>query len=308
MYRDAETTSFFDADAIRVRVSHFRRVRSATFVFFVRDRILCYMTTNPFANIPDPEDAYSIPLDVPLIGRPPSQFRDGEILTIQYRTAPEALAAILPRPLELLNDTVMIQIARWGDVPGMGRNTYECNVMVAAKLVTGDRTITGAYSPYFYVDSDRAMAGGREFHGQPKRQADVGLETRGDLIVGTVARNGITFITGTLPYKARPATLDQVRSRVDLVTNINLKILPNIDATTAIRQLTARDLTDIQVFECWAGQSTTEIRPHASAPLYRLPVLEHLEGYYWRADFKLVGGVVIHDYLASAPDNKQPSA
>ena len=255
------------------------------------------MTTNPFATIPNPETAYSIPLDVPLIGRLPGQFKDGEILTIQYQTSPEALAALLPRPLESLNNTVMVQIARWGDVPGMGRNTFECNVMIAARLVAGGRTITGAYSPYFYVDNDRAMAGGREFHGQPKRLAEVSLETRGDLIVGTVARNGILFFTGTLPYKARPSTLDEVRSRIDLVTNINLKIIPNIDATTAIRQLTARDLTDIEVAECWSGQSTAEIRPHASAPMYRLPVLEHLEGYYWRADFRLVGGTVIYDYL-----------
>lgn len=256
------------------------------------------MTNNPFSSIPDPENAYSIPLDVPLIGRPPSQFKDGEILTLQYRTAPDSLAGILPRPLEPLNDIVMVQISRWGDVPGMGRNTYECNVMVGARLNTGSRVVTGAYSPYFYVDSDRAMAGGREFHGQPKRLGDVTLEIRGDLIVGTVSRNGIDFITGTLPYKARPATLDQVRGRVDLITNINLKILPNIDATTALRQLTARDLTDVVVHECWTGQSTTEIRPHASAPLYRLPVLEHLEGYYWRADFRLIGGAVIYDYLA----------
>jgi len=36
--------------------------------------------------------------------------------------------------------------------------------------------VLGAYSPYFWVESDRAMAGGREFHGQPKRIAEVTLE------------------------------------------------------------------------------------------------------------------------------------
>ena len=257
---------------------------------------------NPFAEIPDPASAYSMPLDAPLLGRPPGRFRDGETITSQYRTDFAAICALVPHPLEAINDTVMVQISRWGDVAGLGRDTYECNVMVAARFRQKDKIIVGAYSPYFYVDSDRAMAGGREFHGQPKRLAKVGMEVRGELIVGTVERNGITFITNTLPYKARPATLADLRSRVDLVTGLNLKILPHIDATTAVRQITARDFVDIDMAGCWTGQSTTELRPHASAPLtYRLPVLEQLEGYYWRADFSLVGGIVLHDFLKTGP-------
>lgn len=246
---------------------------------------------------PDPETAFSMPMDVPLLGRPPGRFEDGETITSQYRTDFAALCAILPQPLEPVNDTVMIQISRWGDVAGLGRNTYECNVMVAARFKRDGKDIVGAYSPYFYVNNDKAMAGGREFHGQPKRLGEVSMEVRGDLIVGTVARNGITFITTTLPYKARVATLEELRSRVNLVTGFNLKIIPHIDATTAIRQITARDFVNIDLAGCWSGQSTTEIRPHACCPLYRLPVLEQLEGYYWKADFSLVGGVILHDYL-----------
>lgn len=253
---------------------------------------------NPF-NLPaSPETAYSIPMDSPLIGKPPGRFSDGEVLAMQYRTDPAAIDALLPKPLVAVNDTVMVQISRWGDVPGMGANTYECNVMIAADFTKDGKTVHGAYSPYFYVDNDRAMAGGREFHGQPKRFSEVKLETRSDLIVGTVSRNGIDYITGTLPYKARVSSFEELCSRVPIVTNINLKILPHIDKSTAVRQLTARDFTDIDIKGCWSGQSTTEIRPHAGCPVYKLPVLEHLEGYYWRGDFTLIGGVVLHDYLA----------
>ncbi len=252
---------------------------------------------NPFAVIPDPETVFSMPLTTPLLGPPPGRFKDGETITSQYRTDFAALSAIVPKPLEPINDTVMVQISRWGDVAGLGRNTFECNVMVAARFRRGGKDIVGSYSPYFFVDNDRAMADGREFHGQPKRLAEVTMEVRGELIVGTVARNGITFLTTTLPYKTRPATLGDLCSRVNLVTGLYLKVLPHIDATTAVRQITTRDFVDIEMAGCWAGQSTTEIRPHAQVPLFRLPVLEHLEGYYWRADFSLVGGVVLHDYL-----------
>ena len=189
----------------------------------------------------------------------------------------------------------MVQVARWGDVPGLGRDTYECNVMIGAAF-DGPQTVTGSYSPYFYVDSDRAMAGGREFHGQPKRRADVHLEHRGDLIVGTVVANGIEVFVGTLPYKAAPATFAELRADVDPVTNINLKILHEIDGRTAVRQLTARDLVDVVVGECWSGPSTAEVRPHATCPLYRLPVVSFLAGYYWTTEFSLVGGRVLHTY------------
>jgi acetoacetate decarboxylase len=124
----------------------------------------------------------------------------------------------------------------------------------------------------------------------------VKLEHRGDLIVGTVANNGIEIFTGTLPYKSSPSSFEELCRRVNLVTNINLKIVHEIDGRTALRQLTARDLTDINLGGCWSGPSTAELRPNATSPLYRLPVLAYLEGFYWHTEFTLVGGRVIHDY------------
>jgi len=248
------------------------------------------------ADIPDPALAHSIPLDNPLHGPPPARFKDGEVLVIQYQTAPDAIAALVPSPLEPAGDVVMVQVARWGDVAGLGRDTHEVNIMVAARYHGPSGEVSGSYSPYFFVDSDRAMAGGREFHGQPKRLGEVSLEVRGDLIVGRLRRNGIDVFTGTLPYKTRQVGLDDVRARVDFVTNLNLKIIPQIDGTPGLRQITARDLTDISVSECWSGPGTARIEENAQAPLYRLPVLRHLEGFYWRGDFSLVGGFVLHEY------------
>jgi acetoacetate decarboxylase len=43
-------------------------------------------------------------------------------------------------------------------------------------------------------------------------------------------------------------------------------------------------------------------RPRASrlTPLWRLPVLEPLQGFFWRADFTLVARRVIRDCLESS--------
>jgi acetoacetate decarboxylase len=56
-------------------------------------------------------------------------------------------------------------------------------------------------------------------------------------------------------------------------------------------------LADVKVTECWRGPSTTELRPNAQAPIHRLPVLEMLDGFFWQAEFSLVAGEVLLDYL-----------
>lgn len=259
------------------------------------------MTTRPSLDRPDAGEAWSTPLDAPLYPRYPIPFNDIEFLTLQYRTDPDAIRRLVPEPLEPVGDTVLLHVARMGDVPGIGAGIHECNVMVGVRLDTPGGSIRGSYSPWFFLDSDRAIAQGREVQGQPKRAAAVDFEVRGDLVVGTVVANGIDVLTGTLPYKQRRASLDELRSRVDMVTNINLKVIPNIDGTIALRQLVARELHDVRVLECWSGPGTVELRPNAAVPLYRLPVREFLDGYHWRAEFELVPGRVVHDYLAQDP-------
>jgi acetoacetate decarboxylase len=56
-----------------------------------------------------------------------------------------------------------------------------------------------------FLSSDIGVAHGRELHGQPKKLGNPKLEFRGDLIVGTLERNGIDVLTGTMPYKQVPA-------------------------------------------------------------------------------------------------------
>ncbi len=190
----------------------------------------------------DARGAWSTPLDAPLYPRYPIPFRDIELLTLEYRTDSAAIRRLVPEPLEPTGDSVLLHVARMGDVPGFGAWIHECNVMVGVRLYTAQGVVTGCYSPWFFLDSDRAIAQDREVQGQPKRAAVVDLETRGDLVVGTAIANGIEVLTVTHPYKQRPGSFDELRSRVDMVTNINLKLIPNMDGTVAIRQLVARNL------------------------------------------------------------------
>lgn len=235
---------------------------------------------------------FSTPWDAPMVPPFPFEFRDAEILTVYWRTDPEAMAFLLPPPLEPVGDVACVHIYRMNDTDWIGPYA-EANVMFAARL--GDRV--GAYSPYLVLSSDIGVAHGRELHGQPKKLGQPNLEFRGDLIVGAVERNGIDVITGTMPYKQKRIEAGDLKPHFDFATNINLKTVDHIDGRPAIRQLTSRRLDNARVHEAWTGPATMELRPNAQLPVFRLPVLEPLQGMFWRADFTLVEGEIIHDYL-----------
>ena len=133
---------------------------------------------------------FSTPWDAPTIPPFPFQFRNAEILTIYWRTDPAAMAFLLPPPLEPVGDVACVHIYRMHDTDWLGPYA-EANVMFGARL--GDRH--GAYSPYLVLSSDVGVAHGREVHGQPKKLGAPAIDLRGDLIVGTVERNGIDVIT-----------------------------------------------------------------------------------------------------------------
>lgn len=238
------------------------------------------------------DGGFSTPWDAPMVPPFPIEFRNAEVLTLTYRTDPAAAAALLPPPLEPLGDLVLVHIYKMNDVDWLGSYS-EANVMVGARL--GEQR--GAYSPYLFLSSDIGVAHGREVHGQPKKGGEPSLEARGDLFVGRVTRNGIDVVTGTMAYKQRRASLSALSERMDFTLNLNLKAVNHIDGRPAIRQLTSRRLADVRVHECWSGPCTVELRPNAQAPVHRLPVVEMLDGFYWRADFTLVAGQVIYDYL-----------
>jgi len=240
-----------------------------------------------------PEDAWSMPWDAPLVPEFPFTFRNVEVLTLTYRTSMENVRALLPPPLEPINDWVLIHIYNMNDVEWLG-SYNECNVMVSARL--GENV--GGYSPYLFLNSDVGLAHGREVHGQPKKLGEARIKTRKDLLVGVLERNGIDVITGTMAFKQSRGNLDDLkRDTFDFSVNINYKVIPHIDGRLAIRQLTSRKLADVTIHECWAGPCTIELRPNAQAPVHKLPVKEMGDGYFWRADFTLVQGSIIHDYL-----------
>lgn len=185
---------------------------------------------------------FETPFDNALVPRFLMQMRNTGILTAFYRTDLDAARRLVPPPLEVVSDVVLIHVYHMNDSDWFG-NYYESAVQIVVRLAGTD--VAGAFSPYLYLGNDGAVATGREIYGQPKKGGEPWLGVRDDLFVGTVNRNDIDVITLTMAYKQTRAQLEDMTRYGDFRTNINLKVLPNVDGTDAIRQLTARTFADL---------------------------------------------------------------
>ena len=124
------------------------------------------------------------------------------------------------------------------------------------------------------------------------------LEPRGDLLVGTVARNGIDIATATMCFKQEPAGPDALeRLLPGSALNVNLRVLPEEEGRFR-RELVARSFEDVVVHEAWTGPATLELRPNAQAPLHLLPVRRVELGLHRMVDLTLPPGRIVHRYSA----------
>jgi acetoacetate decarboxylase len=242
----------------------------------------------------DPREVRGTPHVAPLLPQFPLRMRNTEILTVVYRSDRAAIEAMVPEPLVLLGDLVLVHVYAMHDAEWFG--VYgESAVHIPVRHETSGTT--GAYSPFLVVEGDGPVAAGREIYGQPKKAGQIALAAHGDLLVGTVTRNDITIVTATMPYKQVAGTPEDLEKHASFRTNINLKVVPDVDGSgMAVRELTARTLADVVVHEVWRGRGTLELRPNAQVPVHLLPVREVVEAFHWRADFSLVDGEVIERF------------
>ncbi|MEP4598878.1 MAG: acetoacetate decarboxylase family protein, partial [Cyclobacteriaceae bacterium] len=79
--------------------------------------------------------------------------------------------------------------------------------------------------------------------------------------------------------------------------NLNYKVINHINGQPAIRQITSRNLEDVQISECWIDPCSVTLRANMQAPIYKLPVIEEGSACFWKGGFTLVEGEIVHDYL-----------
>jgi len=243
----------------------------------------------------DPGQVSSTPFGAPLAPVLPIRLRRTEILSVVYRTTEAGANSLIPQPLRLASDLCVLHVYHMHDAEWFG--DY-CESAWQLPVLLPDDT-PAVYSPFLVLESDGAVAAGRETYGQPKKAGEVRLAAHGDLLVGTVRRNGIQIAMATMCWKQRAGSgseLERLVPGADL--NVNLRIRQEEEGIVS-RELVTRRFSDVIEHEAWSGSATLELRPNAQLPAYLLAVREVVLGLHRTIDLTLPAGHVIHRYQAA---------
>lgn len=237
-------------------------------------------------------NAFSMPLTSPSYPRGPYRFVNREFLTITYRTDMEALRAVVPEPLEVIEPLVKYEFIRMPDSTGFGDYT-ESGQVIPVRFQGRE----GGYTHAMYLNDESPIAGGREIWGFPKKFAQPSLTVEKDTLVGTLDMGPVRVATATMGYKHHSLDLKKVEAQLR-APNFLLKIIPHVDCSPRICELVEFELEDLNVKGAWEGPAGLELYSHALAPVAQLPVLEVIGATHVLTDLTLGLGKVVHDYMA----------
>lgn len=242
------------------------------------------MSRNEF-NMPAPRWIRSYPAG-------PYRFINREFFVITYETDADALQAILPPGLELIEPVIKFEFIRMPDSTGFGDYT-ESGQIIPVKY-KGEK---GGFTIAMFLDDYSPIAGGREIWGYPKKLATPKLFVNHDTLVGTLDYGCVRIATGTMGYKFNEANLDAILKSVKEPVFL-LKNIPGVDGKPQVNQLTRTYMTDINLKGAWTGPSSLELHPHALAPIADFPVKRVKSAVHFITDLTLPYGEAVEDYLS----------
>ncbi len=235
--------------------------------------------------------AFAMPLTNPAYPPPPYRFYDREYIIIKYRTDREALEAVVPEPLEIVDNFVNYEFIRMPDSTGFGDYT-ETGQVIPVKF-QGD---AGGYVHSMYLNDNSPIAGGREVWGFPKKLAEPKIAHEADTIVCTLNYGSVVCAVGTMGYKHKIIPAEPLLKSL-AAPSFMIKIIPHVDGTLRICELVKYFLEDVQLKGAWSGPAALELFDHVACDVARLPVREIIGATHFKADLTLGLGTVVHDYM-----------
>ena len=238
-------------------------------------------------------NAYSMPFVSPSFPKGPYHFVNREFLIISYRTDIDALRAVVPEPLKVVDPIVNFEFIRMPDSSGFGDYTESGQVIA----VIDEQGRHASYTHMMYLDDESPIAGGRELWGFPKKLASPKLEVTSDTLLGTLNYGPIRIANGSMGYKYETLDTKVEQEKMASTPNYLLKIIPHIDGTARICELNRYYTQNVNVKGAWTGPARLELFHHALAPIADLPVLEIIGAKHLLCDLSLGYGEVAFDYL-----------
>jgi len=231
-----------------------------------------------------------------LVPSPPWHY-SGQMLTIEYRTDPAAVAELLPSPLEPADDDPGAVAIIWADWQSCS-DTFEelldpvrsqyMEVFVVVRCKYRDQHYSRCV--YIWVDKDFAMVRGHH-QGYPKKLGELHL-TRpvtvgkagprlapGGRFGATASAYGRRLIEATFTIRGESETAGFVNA----LPMLHHRLMPAIegDGTDSLHELVTMRGFDAEVGPCFAGDATITVHDSPVEELTRIAPIEVIGGW-WR--------------------------
>jgi acetoacetate decarboxylase len=246
------------------------------------------------------------------------RFDDIDVLMIDYTTDAEAAAAMLPAEASL----VAIPSAPgqsavkfiWAHYRRCTLGPYREAFLTIPCLYDNNLYL---YVPQIWVDTDAALASGREVGGFPKKLADIEINflgntwqgyldrPRGQRIASSTFETTDELLSIPLPADRTPEFPSPYNVALPLpeptgqpqalpFSTMTMRLIPNPseDNPWALTQLNGTVWT-LETGTLWAGDATLAFHPSEQDPVADLPVNAILDAMLFRGDMKAIQGLTL---------------
>ncbi len=215
-----------------------------------------------------------------------------------WESDPDAVAAVLPPPLKPTSRPLVRANISKVDLPGYPLGAG--SVAVAAEHAG----VTGWYPLVMPMTHERALIGGREVFGEPKKLGEVEVERDGLVVRASLARHGIAFVevrgavSGDLPlpepvqktdfyFKFLPAVdgsgFDADPVLVHCVRNEKVRKLEGVTGDVVLRESMYDPVADLPVravVEITIGEKTTDQKGRVAERVSAQALLPYIHQRY----------------------------
>jgi acetoacetate decarboxylase len=248
---------------------------------------------------------------------PPPWHYSGQMLTIEYRADPAAVAELLPDPLRPADDDPGAVAVIWADWQSCSDSFEELvdpvrsqymEVFVVVRCRYRDETYSRCV--YIWVDTDFAMVRGHH-QGYPKKLGELYLTRavrfgRAGPRLEPGGRFGATCSAGARRLIDATFTITGDADSAGFVNGhpmLHHRFFPSIesDGTDSLHELVTMRGYDAEVGPCFRGDATIELHPSPTEELERLRPIEMIGGYWREVGTSWNGGTTLERGGATGP-------
>ncbi|MHA1930682.1 MAG: acetoacetate decarboxylase family protein [Candidatus Thorarchaeota archaeon] len=232
-------------------------------------------------------ERYSTPIASPTYPKAPYHYKDAKLFLALFYTPEEVVSQILPKPLR--PSQMPLVGLMFGEMPCVEAGTFMEAGLLAQCMYddpeTGEENV-GVFFSHNFVDTDVAMAAGREIWGYPRKIADIKMDWKEDTLVATATRHGTTLLKAT-------CTFTDEGEWIDSGPNINAQLIPSITGEGHdIARLNAAQLT-YDIKNGRSGDVEVEFASGKDDDLSMLKIESTMIGLYFDCDILVPYGKTI---------------